>query len=295
MDDEWISAFEAFSRLAKYQGSGAGRAICSRAADGVIVARAQVLVRGEDREEDCAVPAEFWWARGDKALDQNWHSGDFETWIDNTIHCRAYGITFRSADIEDMQPPRRGSLEVERAEAGNYAPASRCLDELAQTARSRQEAETQIIRLCRVGMIASRCDLFRWRVEDRFGKGSHEAERAAVPHWFWEHCIGGPDSVLDWRLGAFVGRGEIDGVACSATARGVQFDVSGIVALEALLRAQESEAASGASAPVGPARRWSHPEQPVGDLGATRGVSGSSSWSPWFMTTAFRPARAQRA
>jgi hypothetical protein len=252
MDDRWISAFEAFSRLAKYQRSGAERTICSRAADGLITARARIFIRDEDREEDCTVPSWFWWARGEEGLEQNWQFGDFETWINRTIHCRAYGVMFREVDIDEMMPARGGSLKVEAEECGDYASPDRCLRELrASVGCNRHEAMSQIIRLCRAGMIASRCAEIRWRVEDRFGVNDYKETNAAIPDWFWVYCAMGPDSVLDWNSGNFAGRGEIDGTSCAVSIRGAEFSIAGIVALEAMLASQAPEDDAAAAQRVG--------------------------------------------
>ncbi len=51
-------------------------------------------------EDNRAIPREFWWARGEAALIQNWGSGDFETWIDRRYHLLAYGVSFSRVGIE---------------------------------------------------------------------------------------------------------------------------------------------------------------------------------------------------
>jgi hypothetical protein len=187
------------------------------------------------------VPAGFWWARGHAALQQNWHSGDFETWINHKIHCRAYGVKFRLSDIEAMLPARRSSHGVEAAEPGNFSSARRCLVELTETVGfQKQEAVSNLIRFCRAGLIASRCDEIRWETRDRLGSNDHEMGNAAIPDWFWEHCTGDSDSVLDWNSGNLSGRGEIDCTLYIVRMRGVQFDVAGIVELERMLLAGAS-------------------------------------------------------
>jgi hypothetical protein len=59
-----------------------------------------------------------------------------------------------------------------------------------------------------------------------------------VPDWFWEECVGHEDAVLDWALGEFLGRGTVEGDECKVRLSGVQFDVTGIVALETFEREQ---------------------------------------------------------
>jgi hypothetical protein len=104
MEDEWISAADAFALVHKTSPYSAAESICSRANDGVISAKAHTLIVGERRTNDVDVPAGFWWARGHPALIQNWPLGDFETWIDRTVYCRAYGVTFLKRDITAMLP-----------------------------------------------------------------------------------------------------------------------------------------------------------------------------------------------
>jgi len=56
------------------------------------------------------LPAEFWWAKGHQALNQNWPAGDFDTWIKGgQVHLEAFGVSFFRADIEKLIPA--GSAE----------------------------------------------------------------------------------------------------------------------------------------------------------------------------------------
>ncbi len=54
--------------------------------------------------DDHEVPKDFWWAEGAAALQQNWTTGDFDTWIDRRVHLRAFGVSFSRGDIEKMIP-----------------------------------------------------------------------------------------------------------------------------------------------------------------------------------------------
>jgi hypothetical protein len=94
-------------------------AICTGAHDGLVRARAERFIhehRSDGRTADnMEIPKEFWWAHGKAALDQNWSTGDFETWIDNKIHLRAYGVSFLRSDLQKMIP--QGALS-------SYPPAS---------------------------------------------------------------------------------------------------------------------------------------------------------------------------
>jgi hypothetical protein len=105
--DEWITAAEA-SRLLKPVFNGehmARRTICKRAHNGLIRARAAQFMDDNESKDNYEVPREFWWAEGAAALEQNWITGDFETWIREQVHLRAFGVSFLRDDIEKMLPP----------------------------------------------------------------------------------------------------------------------------------------------------------------------------------------------
>jgi hypothetical protein len=65
------------------------------------------------------VPKEFWWAKGHRALDQNWTTGDFETWIKSTTRLRAFGVSFLRADIEKL---RSAATKSAKPDASPAAP-----------------------------------------------------------------------------------------------------------------------------------------------------------------------------
>jgi Predicted nucleotide-binding protein containing TIR-like domain len=106
-DGEWMSAKEALEFLIslKVNYMDAVRTICTRAHAGLIKARANVFIGDGKRQSDVEVPPEFWWARGDAGLTQNWDVGDFETMAsDFGGVLRAFGVTFRRSDIEQLKP-----------------------------------------------------------------------------------------------------------------------------------------------------------------------------------------------
>lgn len=107
MNDEWISAADAFDLVREANPSRAAEVICSRAYDGLVAAKAHTLILGDKRQEDAKIPAAFWWAKGNGALNQKWASGDFDTWIRNKVHWRAYGVKFLKRDIVSMLPAGR--------------------------------------------------------------------------------------------------------------------------------------------------------------------------------------------
>jgi hypothetical protein len=106
---EWISAADAVALLeskANMISLTARKTICARAHDGLIRGRALRFVHGQQAADNVDIPLLFWWARGEKALTQNWAAGDFETWIEHELHLKAYGVTFARPDIEKLIPKR---------------------------------------------------------------------------------------------------------------------------------------------------------------------------------------------
>lgn len=124
MDDDWISAADAYDLVRKSHQSRAAEAICSRAHDGLIAAKAHTLIIGGKRHEDAKIPAPFWWAKGNGALNQNWASGDFDTWIRSKVHWRAYGVKFLKRDIVSMLPASLVTSSAPTPDLPAEAPAS---------------------------------------------------------------------------------------------------------------------------------------------------------------------------
>lgn len=256
MNKDWIRASEAYARVHAHLPGRAAEAICERANDGLIAARAERLVFGEKVIEPANVPKEFWWARGHAALDAKWGVGDFETWINGRIHCRAYGVEFARADIERMLPPPTSRIESGQQSQGNFEPARRCLSELTNAiGGSEEQAAELILRNCRAGLIPSRCTHFWCRRTDRYGSEEETDTNIAVPDWAWEHCLTGVDAVLNWAADRFAGEGVVDGETRKVKIRGLQFEVSAIVALEEMGRGDSAPASSPVAEPMRPLGR----------------------------------------
>jgi hypothetical protein len=101
MENDWLSARETMKLAMTVFSSvhDAATTICSRASDGMLRARAKRFVVDDHTRDDVEINKGFWWARGEAALEQNWITGDFETWIDRKHHVRAYGVAFNKEDI----------------------------------------------------------------------------------------------------------------------------------------------------------------------------------------------------
>ncbi|HEV7601608.1 MAG TPA: hypothetical protein VGO49_15315 [Bradyrhizobium sp.] len=104
--DEWVRAAAAVAMLKPILGERSAQfRICQRAHGGLIRACAEQFHAGQRISHNYDVPKEFWWAEGHQALEQDWLSGDFSTWIDHKILLKAFGVTFARADIQKLLPP----------------------------------------------------------------------------------------------------------------------------------------------------------------------------------------------
>lgn len=110
--DQWIGAAQAVELLTPLLKSThiTQKTICVRARNGLIRSRAEQLQADQSILKTHTVPAEFWWAEGEAALRQNWRTGDFDTWIDQEVHLRAFGVKFLRTDVQKLIPP--GSVEL---------------------------------------------------------------------------------------------------------------------------------------------------------------------------------------
>jgi hypothetical protein len=103
--EDWLTAAETIRLVRTETLSPTSHiAIATRAHAGLLRARADLFIVGEERRTDCEVPAKFWWATGHDALTQNWETGDFETWVDRRFHLRAFGVRFLRDDLRKMIP-----------------------------------------------------------------------------------------------------------------------------------------------------------------------------------------------
>jgi rhodanese-related sulfurtransferase len=238
---QYISAAEAYDRLDPLVVGSPAYTICPRACDGILTARAAILFWGNERRENCPIPKEFWWAGAEAALTQNWRSGDFETWIDNRLHCRAYGVMFLEAEIDVIVPGRQ---KPPAAPQLNFAPAAECVDQLSRQAGiDPATAVKRLVHHCATGLIASRCSRFWWRISDRYDSQREDELVGEIPDWFWEQCADHPDTIFDWRSGKVSARAYIDDEHYKVIVKGLEFDVSGVVALEGMLQSQKTAAA----------------------------------------------------
>lgn len=129
--DEWVRAAEAVAMLKPILAArSARRRICERAHGGLIRARAEQFHYGQRIVHNHDIPKEFWWAEGHQALEQDWATGDFSTWIERRIQMKAFGVFFARADIEKLLPPERAAI-VTNEKLDPWGPISAVLYELS--------------------------------------------------------------------------------------------------------------------------------------------------------------------
>lgn len=119
-EDDWIPSADALNLTIQRTGQSLHKAILERARDGLIRARAinyivtkhqssridysEENIEGQKLDDGVLLPRKFFWAGAGAAMNANWITGDFSTWIDRTWECRAYGIHFSRRDVERLAP-----------------------------------------------------------------------------------------------------------------------------------------------------------------------------------------------
>ena len=229
MQTQWIPAARALSIVkTPPDGYSARIALCTRAHAGLIKAKARLLTIGSSRRENVAIPAEFWWARGQGALDQDWNVGDFSTWIDNKLEYRAFGVSFDFDGLREMiSPDNAATVLRELSVAGDAgwmtAKAARRLmyNELGVQPAV---AGAALLDQCRLGFATARAVLMQQT--DRsppVTDWTDEAREWDVPGWFWQGFTGQGSSSQDWERGVFGGKGRGPTGVFYITLTGVHF------------------------------------------------------------------------
>lgn len=174
---EWMRASEAWDLVnSENPGGWTDVAICSRAYENLVRARAAKFIweegsRPKRRNEklNCDVPKEFWWAEGHQALEANWTTGDFSTWIDSTWQWKAFGVEFAKVDIQAMIP---GEVAVDATEADSSSRIGN-----ASTLPSEDAIEQKMKELMELGMKRDDAAKFIRQVSGFEGVGNEHARR----------------------------------------------------------------------------------------------------------------------
>lgn len=207
MAEHWISAWEALEL------AGSNTALCGRLRAGLVKSRARLLIVEEERHEGAMLPPDFWWADGREALEQDWVSGDFSTWIDDLTKWQAFGVTFGLSSTLEMLPfERRGVVAHSLSVAGNAnwisAKAARHFA-YDRAGVNPAKAGTALIHQARLGFLAARAVRAEaFRGDRNEVQSSWERREWDIPLWFWESFTAEGSSSQDWELGQFSGRGR---------------------------------------------------------------------------------------
>lgn len=210
MKPVWIEAARALE-IATDGGSktAAIQSICERAHAGLIRCAAHILTVGDERKSNVGLPKKFWWAEGHEALEQNWTTGDFSTWIDNSVQLQAFGVRFALDDVLELLPVEQRAVVAKRySVAGNpdwLSAKDTCAIVAKQETMSFLTAGRKIVDQAKLGFVTARAVEMRSKTEGRFHSEDIEREWD-VPTWFWMQYCDPEKSSQNWETGKFKGR-----------------------------------------------------------------------------------------
>lgn len=215
MQQFWVPASKALAVVAREGGEYGGReAICKRAHAGLLKSKARLLIVDDDTRENVEIPAHFWWADGQEALEQDWHRGDFSTWFNRDVEIRAFGVEFDFNGLREMIPPG----EVAALARGCSVSADPDWMSAGAAQRFAYEklgappavAGNRVIDQAKLGFVPARAVLMQ-RSNSGVSESWHVGEREwDVPDWFWEKFTQTGSSSQDWARGVFRGKDGAD-------------------------------------------------------------------------------------
>jgi hypothetical protein len=208
-------------------------AICRRAHAGLVRARAARMIHPGGAEDNYEIPAGFWWAEGHEALHQSWEAGDFDTWIDQKAHLKAFDVSFVLGDIHDilgLSPDSDGNVY-------HWLNARDALKRVSDaTGKNSALASRLIITHCRIGHIEAQAQEMTIRYRNPFGEQVEDEEDAQpVPDWFWNECTDENASAQDWESGVFSGRGIVYDKTSNVKLIGVKFKESDFSVFDSMI------------------------------------------------------------
>jgi hypothetical protein len=231
MQQWWIPARDAYDTIAKETHSETCFAICSRAAEGLVQARAGLLVTEKGRFESAIIPTQFWWAKGHAALEQNWEAGDFSTWINQTYEWKAFGVEFDFLGLKQMLSPQIGAEAARRLSVvGNPEWVSaRGARQFAweKFGANPVAAGDAVLQHVKLGFVPSRAVLMQKATKSSSDWDLEEREWN-IPDWFWEDFAEQGSSTQDWASGKFSGSGRTPQGRLYITLTGVHFSLSAL-------------------------------------------------------------------
>lgn len=255
MAEHWISAYAAREIV------GNQYTLCDRLHAGLATSRARHLRIGEKQGENVSVPKDFWWAGGREALEGNWYAGDFVTWIDQTVECRAWGVEIGLAGVLELLPFEERAVVARRLSvAGNgdwMSARAACRYDVQVLGSGLLTDGQNIIEAGKLGFITARAVLAQGMLDGRH-KWDWEEREWAIPGWFWQEFTTAQSSARDWETGRFSGRGQSPKGREAITLSGVYFLRSTLSALGEPLD-QQAHTETGGQSPKGrkPIYDWS--------------------------------------
>jgi hypothetical protein len=239
MAHEWITSATALRYLSDQPYTyNEQRLICERAHSGVIAAMAETLLWQGKEQSRCLVPKEFWRAAGEDPFIQNWTTGDFSTWIDQTIEAqafeaRAFGVSFDFPPLTDLVPAEQRADAMQRISVSGDPQWIRA-DDLCRLIYQRmttQRAGNVIIEACALGQLAARAMRVSASVTNTSGYGGGREWAAIewdVPLWFWRDFLKPSQSTHDWSHNKLKGRGVRNKHSETIELQGLYFHRSGL-------------------------------------------------------------------
>lgn len=237
MAHEWITAETALRFLTDETYSYAEqRAICERAHGGMIAAKAELLLWNGEQHKQQMIPKQFWWAEGHEALEQDWSTGDFSTWIDETIAVKAFGVSFDFLGISELASAERRAIGMKRISVSSDEEwiSAADLQRLVYSQAAISKAGALIIEACVMGQLVARAV----RVSGVVGGTSRTSQKREwvarewdVPLWFWRDFMKSESSKRDWTLGKARGKGKRGAAWETIEIQGLHFHRSGLPSL----------------------------------------------------------------
>lgn len=234
MTHEWIKAPLALAYVTDNPDDDiAKRRICERVHRGLIASKAERLIYKEQEQLDRLMGREFWWAEGHEALEQDWETGYFSTWIDGKFEAHAYGVSFDFGPLTDLVPAEKKAEALARMSVSgsdDWISAARLYGAI-MTRVNPLDATAVLAEACRLGQLGARA----MRASGEKLRGEFRTDWVAiewdVPLWFWRDFATARHGFFQWHIGKVNGEGRLDGATQRIKLQGIHFHKSGLVNL----------------------------------------------------------------
>jgi hypothetical protein len=152
------------------------------------------------------LPKEFWWAEGREALQADWTSGDFSTWIEGNTDYKAFGVEFGLDGVIEMLPAYQRAIvarSLSVASNPNWVTAkvSRRIT-YERMGFNPTIAGQAFVELGRQGFVSARAVMAECYADHYLGQylmwSAHERD---VPNWFWTNFTESGNSQPNWEFG----------------------------------------------------------------------------------------------